>query len=475
MIMERKHPRTSFFARSLPKPTLPVLGALVVCSMMVTSAAADTVDPDAMNVVVILTDDQRWDAFGAGGSDFVHTPNMDKLAEDNVHFTNAYVTTSICNVSRASLLTGQHMSRHGVDRFGKRISDRAFADTYAGVLRAAGYWSGYVGKDHTASARPGLFDFSRSYHGQHWYNIDGERIHVTERNARDSIEFLRDRPTDRPFLLNLNFFAPHAEDKAPEQYLPQDWSAQYYEGVVIPESAMMDASYLEALPDFLSQESNEGRVRYHWRFDTPERYQEYMTNYFRLITEVDDVIGRLINELKVQGVYENTMIILTGDNGYFHADRGLADKWYPYEESIRVPLIIYDPRVPKEERGLKPDETVLNIDLAPTIVSAVGLPVPDVMQGVDLAPLYLGDATPEWRDEFFYEHPTISNKNRIPSSQAVVRQDVKYAFWPEWDHEQLFDLQKDPTEKVNQADDPAYAKELDEMRGRLEHWLEAVK
>lgn len=447
----------------------------LLVTAMTASVCGGKTGSEAMNVVVILADDQRWDAFGAGGSDYIHTPNLDALAQSGVHFTDAFVTTSICNVSRASLLTGQHMARHGVNQFGKSISDGDFAQTYAGLLRAAGYWSGYVGKDHTNSARPDLFDFIRSYQGRHWYEIDGEPIHVTERNARDSLAFLRDRPKDQPFLLNLNFFAPHAEDRAPEQYLPQDWSAKYYEGVTIPESVKMDASYLEALPEFLSQEANEGRVRFHWRFDTPERYQEYMTKYFRLITEVDDAVGRVIAELKEQGVYENTLVIYLADNGYFHADRGLADKWYPYEESIRVPLLIHDPRLPMERRGRKQDEMVLNIDLAPTIIAAAGLSVPERVQGEDLTPLYLGDSRPQWREEFLYEHPTITNKNRIPTSQSVVRRDLKYTYWPEWDYEQLFDLRVDPTEKTNQVGISAYASDLAEMRQRLSELLRSAK
>jgi arylsulfatase len=428
-----------------------------------------------MNVVLIVADDQRWDAFAAGGSDFIYTPNLDELAETGVHFTDAFVTTSICMTSRASILTGQYMSRHGIDRFGKELTPEAFAETYPAVLRSAGYWTGYVGKWHVGSIRDSDFDFTRAYHGLHWYEIDGERIHVTERNAQDSLEFLRNRPKDQPFALSLSFFAPHAEDSAPEQYLPQDWSARYYEGVTVPESVKMNASYLDALPEFLSQESNEGRVRFHWRFDTPERFQEYMINYFRLITEVDEAIGRLVVELKEQGVYENTLILFIGDNGYFHADRGLADKWYPYEESIRVPLLIHDPRLPPGKRGIERDKMVLNIDLAPTILAAAGLPIPEVMQGENLATLYLDDERREWREEFLYEHPTITDQNRIPTSQAVVRRDLKYSFWPEWDYEQLFDLRADPTEIMNRVDDPAYASELEAMRERLNHWLEAAQ
>ena len=425
-----------------------------------------------MNMLVFITDDQRWDAFGAGGSDFIHTPNMDKLAESGVHFTNAFVTTSICMTSRASILTGQYMSRHGIDRFGKELTHEAFAETYPAVMRSAGYWSGFVGKWHVGSLRAGDFNFSRAYHGRHWYQIDGEDIHVTERNKQDSLAFLAQRPVDTPFVLSLSTFAPHAQDNHEDQYLPQAWSAQYYEDVTVPTSVTMDESYLAALPHFLSQELNEGRIRYHWRFDTPERFQRYMINYFRLITEVDEALGRIIDELKDQGVYENTLIIFMGDNGYFHADRGLADKWYPYEESIRVPLIIYDPRLPEEKRGVKVEQMVLNIDLAPTILNAAGLPVPDNMQGRDLAPLYLAEEPPQWREDFLYEHPTISNPDRIPTSQAVIRMDYKYIYWPEWNHEQLFDLTVDPTEKTNLLGDPGYEAVLDEMRNRLQHLLE---
>lgn len=430
---------------------------------------AQQTEQSPLNVVVLVSDDQRWDALGAAGNDIIHTPRLDQLAEEGVRFTNAYVTTSICMTSRASILTGQYMSRHNITQFGVEIEPEAFANTYTGLLRDAGYWSGFVGKYGIGQAREGDFDFLRSYQGRHWIEDEnGERIHITEKNTLDSIEFLRERPKDRPFLLSLSYFAPHAEDRAPEQYLPQDWSAEHYEGVTIPPSPMNRAEYVLALPEFISQEANEGRVRYNWRFDSPERYQEFMTNYYRLITEVDESVGRLIDELNDQGVYENTLIIFIGDNGYFQADRGLADKWYPYEESIRVPLIIHDPRL--TTNGVTRDEMVLNIDLAPTIISAAGFDIPEEIQGEDLSQLYLSDTPPAWRDEFFYEHPTITYKSRIPSSEAVVRLDKKYVYWPEWEYEQLFDLTRDPTEKNNLLHHFDYTDELKIMRQKLEEW-----
>jgi len=424
-----------------------------------------------MNIVVLVIDDTRWDSIGAAGNRIVRTPRIDGLASEGIRFTQARVATSICMTSRASLLTGQYMSRHGIDRFGKQLMPEAFAHTYAGVLRTAGYWTGYVGKYDVGTARPTDFDFVRTYHGRHWVaGANGERVHVTENNARDSVEFLRARPQDKPFLLSVGYFAPHAEDSAKEQYLPQDWSAALYEGVKVPPSPLGDAKHRLALPPFLSRESNEGRVRFKWRFDTPERYEEYMIRYYRLITEVDAAVGRLVDELKAQGVYENTLVAFIGDNGYFHGDRGLADKWYPYEQALRVPLIVRDPRAPSRRRGATRDQLALNIDLAPTIVSAAGLPAPDVMQGRDLSPLYMADEAPAWRDEFFYEHPTITSRDRIPASQGVIRADWKYVYWPEFDYEQLFNLKEDGQEIRNLAGDSAHADERAKMRLKLDEW-----
>jgi arylsulfatase len=429
-----------------------------------------------MNVVVLIIDDTRWDSIGAAGNTIVRTPRIDAIAAEGIRFTQARVATSICMASRASLLTGQYMSRHGIDQFGKQLTRDAFVRTYPGLLRDSGYWTGQVGKYDVGAPRPADFDFLRAYHGRHWIDgANGERVHVTEQNARDSIDFLRSRPRDRPFLLTVGYFAPHAEDNAKEQYLPQDWSAKLYEGVKVPPSPLGDDKYFRALPPFLSRDANEGRIRFHWRFDTPERYQEYMVRYYRLITEVDAAAGRLVDELKAQGVYENTLIAFIGDNGYFHGDRGLADKWYPYEQALRVPLIIRDPRLPAARRGVTREQLVLNIDVAPTIVTAASLSVPDVMQGRDLSPLYRAEKAPAWRDEFFYEHPTITSRDRIPASQGVIRRDWKYVYWPEWDFEQLFNLKEDEQEIHNLADDPAQAAQRAKMRRELEAWRTRVR
>jgi arylsulfatase len=451
-----------------------VKAPVIICATVLAAAlSAGAPAQSRMNVVVLVIDDMRWDSLGAAGNRVVRTPRLDRLAARGVRFAQARVTTAICMVSRASLLTGQYMSRHGIDRFGKPLAPDAFANTYPGLLRTAGYWTGHAGKYDVGPPRPEDYDFLRAYHGRHWIaQPDGARVHVTEQNARDALDFLRERPKDRPFLLTVGFFAPHAEDAAKEQYLPQDWSAKPYEGARVPPSPLGGDRFRNALPPFLSRDANEGRIRFKWRFDTPERYQDYMLRYFRLITEVDDAIGRIVDELERQRVDDNTLVVVIGDNGYFHGDRGLADKWYPYEQALRVPLIVRDPRA---ARGRVLDALALNIDVAPTIVAAVGLTPPAAMQGRDLAEAYASRKGPRWREEFFYEHPTVTSRDRIPSSQGVIRRDWKYVIYPEWAYEQLFDLKTDPSEVANVIDDPAHAKRASAMREKAESWRRSVR
>ena len=152
----------------------------------------------------------------------------------------------------------------------------------------------------------------------------------------------------------------------------------------------------------------------------------------------------------------------------FHAEHGLADKWYPHEESIRVPLIVRDPRLAARKRGGTNDDFTLNVDLAPTILAAAGIKAPATMQGRDFAPLYLAAPKPAWRTEFFYEHATIRNTNFIPSSEALVRKDWKYFYWPDFQTEQLFDLRADPLEENDLAAVPAQAARLAELRRRFQ-------
>ncbi|MFI3261663.1 MAG: sulfatase [Rikenellaceae bacterium] len=444
---------------------------------------------ERMNVLFLLVDDLRWNSLHCMGTDYLITPNIDALASDGVLFSNAYVTTSISCVSRASIFTGQYMSRHGITDFGRNLSPAKFAETYPAVLKSSGYWTGVVGKYGVGPTRKGDFDVSKTYEGKHWFpadgsknietlgggytRINGDSIHVTERNIQDALQFLDERPDEKPFCLSVGFYATHAEDKHPEQYRYQPQSEHLYQDIEIPLSEKATDEYLHRLPEFLQSETNEGRVRWHWRYDTPEKYQKMMKAYFRLLSEVDEGIGRIVAKLKEDGVYDNTLIVFMGDNGYFHSERQLADKWYPYEEALRVPLIIHDPRLDADSRNINNKDMALNVDLAPTILTAAKAEVPESMQGSDLSLLYIGSKKEinnnrkNWRQDFFCEHPIISNKERIPSSQGLVSSTKKYILWPDYGKEEYFDLRKDPKEVINQIDNNKYESAIEQSKTRF--------
>lgn len=429
-----------------------------------------------LNVLVLYADDWRHDTLGVAGNPVVKTPHIDQLATKGMRFTQNCVTTSICGVSRATLFTGQWMSRHGCNGFTEFKTP--MSETYSGLLRKQGYYVGHVGKWHNGKFPAQEFDFGRSYYGKHWLKEpDGTKIHVTQKNENDAIEFLKTRPADKPFCLTVAFFATHAEDSNPLQFLPQPQSMTLYEDVTIPVPANATEESFQRLPPFLANEKNEGRNRWHWRFDDPEKYQTMMKNYYRLASEVDATCGRVIAELKEQGVLENTLVIFTTDNGYYHAEHGLADKWYPHQESIRVPLVIYDPRMPQSQHGQTNDDFTLSVDLAPTILAATGTPAPPTMQGRDLSPLYNLSSTSKvepWRTEFFYEHPTIRNISFIPSSEALVQKEWKYFYWPDYQVEQLFHLASDPNEEQDLASNPTHAEQLQAMRTRFQQLKQAA-
>ena len=445
------------------------IGRILLLALGIVLSPTSARAAERMNILFLLGDDWRHDTLGCAGNPIVKTPQLDALAADGFRFTRACVTTSICGVSRASLLTGQWMSRHGNRDF--KMFTTPWAETFPGLLRKNGYYVGHVGKWHNGVFPKDEFDFGRSYSGKHWMKQpNGELIHVTQKNENDALEFLRDRPKDRPFCLTVAFFAAHAEDNNPKQYLPQPQSMSLYADVTIPTPPTANLESLHRLPPFLQAPTNEGRKRWTWRFDTPEKYQEMMKNYYRLCTEVDTTCGRVLAELKAQGALDNTLIIFTGDNGYFHGDRQLADKWYPYEESIRVPLIARDPRMPSSQRGKTNDDFVLNVDVAPTILGAAQVTAPKTMQGRDFSPLYRESVkpSPAWREEFFYEHAIITSKERIPASEALVRRDAKYLLYPDYDYEEFFDLKNDPLEQKNLVADPSRKDQLTEMRARFE-------
>ncbi|KAL3798289.1 hypothetical protein HJC23_000203 [Cyclotella cryptica] len=345
------------------------------------------------------------------------------------------------------------------------------------LLSRNGYHVGHAGKWGVYLPWPKNVHFNVEDDGWHYRQIGDKLWHITEKNEADALRFLVTRPRDKPFFLNVAFFATHAKDSDARQYMPQNASMSLYENDTIPIPPTGTAEAWSKMPPFFT-ESNEGRTRWRARFKNFTLHQSMMKNYYRMATEVDSACGAILEELRRQDALNNTVIIFTTDNGNFHSEHGLADKWYPHQESIRVPLIVRDPRMKEEMRGTTNDAFTLNIDLAPTILGAAGIPPPEEYMGRDMAQLYLDPMAKEgWRTEFFYEHPVISKASYIPSSEALVRKDYKYMYWPDFDYEQLFDLVKDPgeLEDIFNSTDAEVVAVRKEMKRRFEELKTLVR
>ena len=433
------------------------------------------------NIIFLLTDDQRWDALGAMGNSIIQTPHMDQLARAGILFQNAYVTTSICCVSRASIFTGQYESRHQINNFNTDFSPAALAKTYPALLKKAGYKLGFIGKFGVGTHPPAeLFDYWVNTEGggltqPNYINVDknGHKIHDTDTIGHAIQQFLDvyGQREDQPFCLSVSFKAPHEQDK-PRKYVIQPRYKDYYEDAVIPEPVTADPKYWQQFPAFFQTDKNVGRVRWNVFFSTPERYQQSVKDYYRLITGVDDVVGQMVDKLKKLGIDKKTIILFMGDNGFSLGEHGLEGKWYGYEESIRVPFFIYDPKLPDEIRQIRPEQLVLNIDVAPTILRMAGVPVPDSMQGVDLIAL-LKNEIPA-RQDFFYQHYFMGSP-RIPKVEGVVTTDFKYMNYIEHGYEELFDVKHDPHETINLAKEANYRMELLKLRKRYQELKKAVE
>ncbi len=444
----------------------------VSCGVLMLATATSVAGQSGLlkhpNIIFILTDDQRADALGYAGNKIIQTPQMDRLARDGVYFKNAFATTPICAASRASILTGLYERTHGYTFQQGPLKKSYMNIAYPVILKRNGYYTGLFGKfgvDYKDAES--LFDKADIYdrndkfndrRGYFYKTIGMDTVHLTRFTGYEGQEFIRNAPKDKPFCLALYFSAPHAHDPAPDQYFWQEKSNDRYADITVPAAVMTDDKYFNALPREVREGLN--RTRWHWRYDTPEKYQHSMKGYYRMISEIDDEIGELRNVLGQQDIADNTVIIIMGDNGYFTGERQLAGKWLMYELSLNVPLIIYDPRA---KRHQDVSDMVLNIDVPKTILDLAGISAPEPYQGLSLVP-YVGQRKPEEvREAILFEH--LWNLPQIPSSEGIRTSQWKYFRYrfisaPE----ELYNLNNDPMEKINLAQDPKYRDVLENMR-----------
>ena len=418
--------------------------------------------PDSPNIIFILTDDQRWDAIAYAGNTIIQTPEMDLMAEQGCYFNNAFVTTPICAASRASIMTGLYERTHRFTFNTQPLREEYIALSYPKLLKEAGYKNGFIGKfgmSFQNSLDTTLFDFYRrpgeQYFATTYYRLAPDQVsfrHLSTQIADLSIEFLQHYHDQGPFCLSISFHAPHAEDGDPRQYIWPLEMDTLYQGIVIPPAVLSEQKYFDKQPEWVKEGFN--KARWYWRFDTEEKYQHSVKGYYRMISGVDHEIGRIRQTLDSLGIADNTVIILMGDNGYFLNERLLAGKWLMYDNSLRVPLIVYDPKA--EQRGIRFDEMVLNIDIAPTILDYAGVSIPDRIQGKSLKNFsHEGLAESIWRDRFICEH--LFENPHIAKSEGIRTGRYKYFHYIDHpEHEEFYDLIKDPLEINNLIHDRTY-------------------
>mgnify|MGYP003931704447 CR=1 FL=1 len=425
------------------------------------------------SIIFLLTDDQRYDALGCVGDSIVQTPNMDWLAQKGIRFENAFVTTPICAASRASSFTGLYERKHGYT-FTKPPICKEYCDlSYPVLLRKAGYRTGFVGK-FGVEVPEGVEDEWFEYYWPSAYpyfkDLDGKKKHLTDINMDRALDFIRETNPEQAFCLSLSTWAPHAHDSEKQQYFWPSACDDLYRDVMIPPPVLGEPSFFESLPEFVKKSMN--RDRWFWRFDTPEKYQEMVKGYYRMVSGVDMALGRLLNELKLMDRHRDTIIILMGDNGYFLGERGFAGKWTMHDLSIRVPLVIYDPRLAKTRTGMIDSSFVLNVDIAPTLLDLAGLSIPQEIQGKSLVPNIRGsmdNPRKEILTEHLWDHP------EIPQTEAVRTEQWKYIRYPQHpEFEELYDLQDDSIEKNNLVFDKRHNEILVKFRKTCDQLIQKV-
>ena len=437
--------------------------ALVTTALCAVASAQQYERP---NVVIVLVDDLRWDGVGATRHPFVDTPNINQLAREGIVFQNAFVTTPLCSPSRASFLTGRYARSHGVINNGLRES-LYDVPTFPQLLENSGYRTAFIGKGHMGSDDTPWPGFTRwiSFAGQGRYrreelNIDGRLVptrgHLTDVLNEYAVEFVRDAAqAPEPFLLYLSHKAVH------EPFNPPSRHVDLYADEPVPCSPGCDDSLKDkkALTRFVPDTVAPGAGR---TVPSDKQIRDQAT----LLVSVDAGVGDVVRVLRETGALDRTLIVFTSDNGFFHGEHGLGDKRWPYEEAIRIPLLLRYP--PLVEARTRIDELTLNIDLAPTLLDLAGVPMSTPVDGRSLVPLLTKEEV-SWRESFLAEYFEETPFPRIPTWEAIRTDRLKYIRYPALGsrYDELYDLGSDPYELQNRIEDGSLFEALEALREGL--------
>ncbi len=464
----------------------PLILFLITWLAGVLTVRAQGSDDRPLNVVFVLCDDHRFDCLGVAGHPFLETPHLDQLARDGAIMTRAYVTTSLCSPSRASILTGQYAHNHRVvDNYHPVDPQLVF---FPQQLQQAGYQTAFIGKWHMGGEIDDPqrgFDHWVAFKGQGTYwpdghgttrevpqttydglNVNGKRVpqqgYITDELTDYAIEWLRSRDQVKPFFLYVSHKAVHAD------FVPADRHRGRYDDqplpIRIPSVEEMDQG---KLPMWVRNQRNSRHgADFGYNLDgfSPEVYYR---RYCESLLAVDDSVGRIRAHLRDSGLADNTLFVYMGDNGFQFGDHGLIDKRTAYEASAKVPLIMAAKgKIPS---GSRFDALVANIDIAPTLLEATDSPPLPKPDGVSFwTALLAADSTRLQREELIYEYYWERNYPHTPTLHAVIGGRFKYIRCHGlWDRDELYDLTADPEELHNLIADPGQAERIEAMNEKL--------
>lgn len=491
---------------------LPVLG----CGLAVLPACTqEKKTQERPNILFILSDDHSRAAISAYGginAKLAPTPNIDAIGADGAIMNNMLCTNSISGPSRACLLTGKYSTTNG---FYQNEGGIVFDNTqqqYQKILQANGYTTSLFGKWHLYTEPKGFDHYmihgDKSQQGTYWdpvFDSDGKKFkakgYATTLVADSALQWLdKTKDNGKPFCMMLHFKAPHRPWQPDSCYLnlfddvefpyPETFNDDYAgrektlgESMATIENHLSRGDLKQTPPADLK-----GKERNKWlwwggsgkdQFWTPDpklkgqelknwKFQTYIKNYLRVVRSVDDQVGRVIKYLKDNNLYDNTIIVYMGDQGFFLGEHGLYDKRWMYEEAIQMPCLISYPNGIK--KGLRTDELTLNVDIAPTLLDFAGIEVPQDMQGESMKGILTGDETVKnnWRKSAYYQYFEYPKWHNVQPHYGVRTARYKLIhFYYNIDEWELYDLEKDPKEVKNVYNDPTYADVVKELKAEI--------
>jgi arylsulfatase A-like enzyme len=452
-------------------PKILSAGFLCLMFFLFTTGCGKNTKSSRPNFLILISDDQRWDQVSYPGKQIIpelKTPNLDKLASQGAYFTNGFVTSPICAVSRASIMTGMYVSSHGMNHFNTPLEKEVISKTYPAVLKEAGYRTGIFGKWGIGMAgTEKIFDVVDAWYNQgvYFHDTDSGKVHNSVWLAAKTREFLASAKPEQPFCLTVCYKSPH------HPYQPDYRDTALFKDVFIPKRISDTPEANSNMAPRIMEKSLNRWCYFDERKDEKTR-ENFEKNFLRCVMSLDRSVGEVMKSLEDFGLDKNTIVIFLSDNGYLWGEHGLGGKWLLYEESIRVPIIVKWPGMDEKYKGNLLSQLVLNIDIAPTIVDMAGINVPKEMDGKSLFSL-LKNPESDFREDFFMEHDSVVvAENPIPDSYGIRTKEWKYIRYV---NVELYNLSADPLELKNLINDDAYVGVKNDLIKRFNEYKENIK